>query len=164
MLVRRPRWANPRAARLRALPPPWTPAVRGVDHYRDRPIVRQRHHHVRLERPRRHPQPRFSELCDGVIKQRLCQLGPCGFDETRTASFAGVRVQGELANQEEIGANVHRRVVELPLLVCENPQVGDLVYDVVPVRLRVVPRDSNEDYQPGAYLSDDLFLYGHRRP
>src|SRR5579864_261944 len=62
----------------------------------------------------------FYERFRECWRRSICKAG--------TATFADIRVQGKLGNDEGFTANIEQGTVHLSLVVSENAQVGNFLY------------------------------------
>src|SRR5205814_6482487 len=78
----------------------------GFDRDRDGPVVYQFHVHVGGEPARGHPGPEGRQRGREPLDQRLRLLRPGGRDPRRSPALAGVAVERELADDEDLAADL----------------------------------------------------------
>ena len=100
--------------------------------------------------------PRSRSVLDDVVDERLGLLRPGGGDPARPATGRGVAVQRELADDEDLGADVARRAVHHAGVVVEHAQVPHLAGDPLGVGRGVVVGHADEHAKPRADRPDDL--------
>ena len=113
-----------------------------------------------LEAAYGHAEAGLAENLDGAVHQRLRLLGRGGLGEAGTAALARAAVEGELADDEKLGAGVEGRAVELALGVVEDAQVGYLVGYVAGLFLTVAAADAEEDDEAAADLGNAVAIHG----
>jgi len=84
-------------------------------------------------------------------------LGPgeCA-SEIRAAPLGALAVQGELGHEEEASPDLTDRMMKSPLLIGEDPEMGDLFGHRREERRGVTPPEPDEQEQSPPDLSDDL--------
>ena len=103
-----------------------------------------------------------SEAVGEALVQRLRLLGPGGGDVGGPVALAGVAVERELGDDQDLA--LAQRLVHPPVAVGEDPEGAHLVGQLVGVGLRVVVRDAEQHEQAGADLGHALAVRIHRRP
>jgi hypothetical protein len=83
-------------------------------------------------------------------------------DEGGAVALAGLAVEGELGDDEDLAVRA-QRLVHLAVGVLEDPQRGDLVGQPVAVGLGVVVGHAQEHQQARADRGHDLAVDRHRR-
>lgn len=125
-------------------------AVGGVDEEGYGAVVLEGDLHLFLEAAGGDGQAGVPVELDGVVVERLGLLRGRGLGEGGTAAFAGVGVEGELADDEEFGAGVEGGVVEAVLAVGEDAEVDGFVDEVLGIGGGVGGGDAKEDEEAGA--------------
>jgi hypothetical protein len=123
---------------------------------RHRSLVGDLHHHPRSEDAALERHTFGGEGFAEALVERLSLFGPGRFREARTVALGGVGDQRELADDECLAARVEEAPVELPLLVLEDPQAGDLPGEPAGLTLGVAFGDAEKDAQPRADLGEGL--------
>jgi hypothetical protein len=90
-------------------------------------------------------------------------LGPGGGEPARAAALGGVAVERELADDEDLGADIGGGPVHHPGLVVEHPKVDEAVGERPGDGLVVVVGHADEHAQPATDPPDLLAGHGHRR-
>ena len=89
-----------------------------------------------------------------AVDDRFGVLGPGGRDPARAATLGGVAVERELADDEDLGADVGGGPVHHSRLVVEQAKVAQAVGELPGDGLVVVVGDADEHAQPAADPAD----------
>ena len=127
-----------------------------LEEHRHRPVVDERHPHVGTEPPGRHGGAEVAQRGDDVFDERLGVLRTSSGDPTRTTAGRCVPVQRELADDENLGAQIACRSVHHASVIVEHPQVPQLAGGPLGVALGVVVGDAHQHAQPAADRPDGL--------
>ena len=118
-----------------------------------RPVVDEVDGHPRAEYPRRDLDAEVAQLSAEYLVERLSLVGRRGLREARPVPLRRVGEQREVRDDERSAAGVAQRAVELPLLVLEDAQVGDLGGESFRVGGGVAARDPEQYAHAGADLA-----------
>ena len=147
--------AGPEARRLAS---PRSLEVVGVQHDSYRAVVVDRDGHVLLKPPRFDPETGLTKRAQHVIEYMTRHVGRGRIAKARPAAAPGVPVEGELADDQQVGPDVQSREVETSRVVSEDPKVhrfGDYVLDLPPL---VGASDADEDAKSRADSTQDFVV------
>ena len=120
--------------------------------------------HIFLENAGGDGEAGLAEQVNGVFVKALGLLRRGGFGKVGAAALAGVAVEGELADYQQLRPDVPGGAVKAILLVGENPQVERLVHQIPGVLCRILGGYSQKHHQPRPDTAYLLFVHGYCGP
>lgn len=132
----------------------------GIDQNGDRPVVRQRYRHVRLELTRFRGNVRTAQSGDNFIEQRSRDFRCRGSGKARSSSLACVAKQRELAHGKDSSADIVDGQIHFSFRVVKDPEPSDLVCQRLRVAGVVFSADADQNEQAGSDLANRLLIHG----
>lgn len=138
------------ASRLKRFP--------AIEHHRDRAVIDETHFHVGLKPSCLDVNPVPTDLIEKPFIKRESDFRPCRLDETRSAPFSTVPIEGELTDNQHRSAGLVDRPIHLPFIIFKDPQPADFSCEVGNIIHGVIRSDAKENEKAFRDLSDDLII------
>jgi hypothetical protein len=91
---------------------------------------------------------------DDLFVKLLCQHRLGGGIKTRSAAFAAIAVKGEIADEQNLSADIHYTSIHFASLVGKDAQVHELVGNKLGILQSIAPADTKVNQQAPADLPD----------
>ena len=91
-----------------------------------------------------------------ILVESIGLLRGTGLDEARAVAFLTVRIEGELAHDEQLATDIGEGAVGLAVFVREDPEAADFLHHAVRELLGICFGDAEED-EKAATDAADLF-------